>query len=229
MVDVIAHRGVHYDERENTLASFITAVALGVDGVELDVRETLDGELVVHHDAAANGLVISQTTRAKLPAYIPGLDDALGVLKDIAVNVEVKNIQSPHEPTYDETGDIARRVITAVRDGGRSHDVILTCFDLATCAVARSFDRDLYVGWLTWNVDVASALVQAHVLDLNAVNPYFSLVTEDAMREARALHLDVNVWTVNTPSDVAHMSALGVTSVITDDPIMARQVLAHRA
>lgn len=229
MVDVIAHRGVHYQERENTLASFAEAVALGVDGVELDVRETLDGELVIHHDATANGLTISQTNSVNLPSYIPSLDEAFNTLSGLVVNVEIKNLQSPNEPTYDETGDFARRVVTAIHEAGRSEDVIVSCFDLATCAVVRSFDRDINVGWLIWNVDLASAFVQAHVLGFNAVNPYFSLVTHEAVREARALQLDVNVWTVNAPSDIAAMSALGVASIITDDPVLARQVLSNGA
>jgi glycerophosphoryl diester phosphodiesterase len=229
MVDVIAHRGVHYQERENTLGSFAAAVALGVDGVELDVRETLDGELVIHHDAAANGLVIAQTKRTDLPSYIPNLEEALSVLTGLVVNVELKNSRNPNEPTYDETGDSARRVVTAIHDAGRSNDVIVTCFDLATCAVVRSFDHDVTVGWLIWNVDLATAFVQAHVLGFNAVNPHYSLVTPGAMRESRALQLNVNVWTVNAPTDIAAMSALGVTSIITDDPVLVRDVLSSGA
>lgn len=227
MVDVFAHRGVHYKERENTLASFAAAVVLGVDGVELDVRETLDGELVVHHDPAADGLIISQTNARNLPSYIPSLADAVNVLVGLTINVEIKNSRTPTEPTYDETGDVARRVVTALHDVGRTERFIITCFDLATCAIVRSFDRDINVGWLVWDVDLGSAFVQAHVLGLNAVNPHFSLVTNEAMRKANELQLDVNVWTVNASSDIAAMANLEVASVITDDPALARDVLAN--
>lgn len=229
MVDVIAHRGVHYQERENTLASFAAAVALGVDGVELDVRETLDGQLVVHHDPVANGLTIAHTKASGLAADIPSLDDALRAVTGLKINVEIKNSRGPREPTYDETGDFARRVVTVLHEAGVFGRSIITCFDLATCAVVRSFDPALEVGWLIWNVDLSSALVRAHVLGFNAVNPYLSLVTADAMGEARDLELDVNVWTVNAASDMADMAALGVTSIITDDPLLARQVLATGA
>jgi glycerophosphoryl diester phosphodiesterase len=227
MVDVFAHRGVHYQERENTLASFTAAVALGVDGVELDVRETLDGELVVHHDPAADGLIISQTRARNLPSYIPSLADAVNALVGLTINVEIKNARTPSEPTYDETGDVARRIVTALHDVGGTERVIITCFDLATCAVVRSVDLDVNVGWLVWDVDLGSAFVQAHVLGLNAVNPHFSLVTNEAMRKARALQLDVNVWTVNASSDIAAMANLEVASIITDDPALARDVLAN--
>jgi hypothetical protein len=47
----IGHRGARAYEPENTLRSFKKAVEMGVDAVELDVRKTKDGQLVVIHDA----------------------------------------------------------------------------------------------------------------------------------------------------------------------------------
>ena len=47
----IGHRGARAYEPENTLSSFKKAVEMGVDAVELDVRKTKDGQLVVIHDA----------------------------------------------------------------------------------------------------------------------------------------------------------------------------------
>src|SRR3954463_10742168 len=47
----IAHRGMPRRERENTLPSFAAALAAGAQGIELDVHATLDGMVVVHHDA----------------------------------------------------------------------------------------------------------------------------------------------------------------------------------
>src|SRR5207244_9942203 len=47
---VVAHRGVHTSAPENSLASVREAIALGVDMVELDVRTTRDGRLVLLHD-----------------------------------------------------------------------------------------------------------------------------------------------------------------------------------
>jgi glycerophosphoryl diester phosphodiesterase len=47
---VIAHRGASWDERENSLAAFERAIAVGADYLELDVQMSLDGALVVFHD-----------------------------------------------------------------------------------------------------------------------------------------------------------------------------------
>ena len=49
---VIAHRGAHSAHPENSIAAFQAAVALGADGVELDVRLTRDGRVAVVHDRA---------------------------------------------------------------------------------------------------------------------------------------------------------------------------------
>jgi myo-inositol-1(or 4)-monophosphatase len=56
MVTGIAHRGETVTERENTLAAFTSAVALGADMVELDLRRTRDDEIVVLHDQSLQRL-----------------------------------------------------------------------------------------------------------------------------------------------------------------------------
>ena len=59
-VYVIAHRGVHNDIPENTLAAYRKAIELGCDFVEVDLRTTKDGEIVSVH----NGTVDARTGRA---------------------------------------------------------------------------------------------------------------------------------------------------------------------
>lgn len=51
---VIAHRGNHTNVPENTLASVTEAIKYGVDYVEVDLRTTKDGHLVIHHDATVD-------------------------------------------------------------------------------------------------------------------------------------------------------------------------------
>lgn len=224
MTQIYAHRGFHAVERENTVGAFLAAKRAGVAGVELDVRRTLDGELVVHHDPLIGELVIAQSTRADLPHYVPTLAEALEAARGVRVNVEIKNIEHESEPTYDASGEFARQVVTFLHDGAWAQSVIISCFDLATCAVVRSFDEEIAVGWLLWGVELSGALIQAHVLGLNAVHPHFSSVTDEAVREARELQLDVNVWTVNNHLDIKAMCELGVASIITDDPVAALSI-----
>ena len=44
---IIAHRGASGIAPENTLAAFQKAVEMGVDRIEMDLRQTIDGEVVV--------------------------------------------------------------------------------------------------------------------------------------------------------------------------------------
>lgn len=226
MIEVFAHRGLHVTERENTVAAFRAAVALGVDGVELDVRRTQDGVLVVHHDSTVGSLAIAEHVRSELPTYVPTLPEALESLEGVAVNVEIKNDRGPTEE-YDATAALVRQILSTIEESGQSARVSISSFDLATCTYTRSMDRDMSVAWLLWDVAIGDALVQAHLLGLNAVNPHFSTVNADVINRAHELQLDVNVWTVNHVEDLERMTALEVACIITDDPLLAREVVTR--
>lgn len=224
MSQVVAHRGAHAHARENTLAAFEEAVSLGVDGVELDVRRSVDGALVVHHDPVAEGHVIARTRARDLPEYVPYLGDALSVLRGVTVNVEIKNLKDSSEPTYDETGAFAHEVLEAVADVRESQSLTLSCFDLATCESIRQFDSEVYVGWLMWRTTLSPALRSAKERRFNAVNPHFRLMSRATADEAGELGIELNVWTVNRAKDLRAMAALDVASIITDQPARAMRL-----
>lgn len=54
VVLVAAHRGAHLEAPENSMAAFRKAIDLGIDIIELDVRCTKDGKLVLMHDKTVN-------------------------------------------------------------------------------------------------------------------------------------------------------------------------------
>lgn len=51
---VIAHRGDHTEAPENTLQAYQNAIRNGADYVEIDLRTTRDGQLVIMHDGTIN-------------------------------------------------------------------------------------------------------------------------------------------------------------------------------
>ena len=216
MPEIFAHRGLHISERENTIGAFKAAVALGVDGVELDARHTRDGVLVVHHDAHIGHLIIADSLASELPDYVPTLEDVMKVCDGVTVNVEIKNISS--EPGYDKTGDFARSVLNCLHENNWESNVIISSFDKETCAVVRSFDSMIDVAWLLWKEELSDAITQCHVLGFNAINPHFSQVNAVVMQKANELGIKVNTWTVNKPEDITAMAQLGVNTIITDDP-----------
>lgn len=229
MTVVFSHRGAHLHERENTLGAFREAVVLGVGGVELDVRKTLDGALIVHHDSTIGHRAIAHMNASDLPAYVPSLEEALVVLTGVSVNVEIKNRKDPREPTYDESGTLVRGVLDVVHDARSESSIGISCFDLATCTRARTYDPTVNVGWLVRSGSLSEALERARALTLNAVNPHFSMVTRASQQLASELDMSLNVWTVNEPKDITEMAVLGVASIITDQPGLALELLARES
>src|SRR4030095_1958832 len=102
---VIAHRGASGYEYENSRAAFRRAVMLDADGVELDIHSTLDGAIVVHHDAQLPGVgAIAQLTCAEVRQVripngetVPLLQEVLDLLGDHDVWVEVKGLPGGHD------------------------------------------------------------------------------------------------------------------------------------
>lgn len=226
MTQIFAHRGLHTHQRENTVAAFLAAKAQGVDGVELDVRRTVDGALVIHHDPRSEGLAISQARRRELPEYVPTLDEAMESCEGMLVNVEIKNSQDRSETFYDETGEFARQVVRHLQQINWDGRVIISSFDQATCVNARSFDADIGVGWLLWKIDLASAITQAHILGFTAVHPNFRDLDVEAVTMAHEMDLQVNTWTVNRQNALRAMIEIGVDAIITDAPERAMTLVS---
>src|SRR3984957_19558172 len=92
---VIAHRGASREAPQNTPAAFEAAIAMGADAVELDVRRTSDGVLVVHHNASRRGVPVALMTHAALIRRSrnepPTLETVLDLCAGrVAVDVEIK-------------------------------------------------------------------------------------------------------------------------------------------
>jgi glycerophosphoryl diester phosphodiesterase len=193
--------------------------------VELDVRRTLDGALVVHHDPVVELLVIAHSQARDLPGYVPHLDESLAELRGLRVNVEIKNSRDPSEPTYDESGSLVRDVLACI-GAVEGSSVLVSCFDRATCVRVRSADAEIEVAWLLSEGSLTDALDIAFNEHFNALNPHFSLVTAEDQQRAETLGLSLNVWTVNSARDLKAMGRAGVASVITDEPALALELLS---
>jgi len=159
---ILAHRGSHCFFRENTLTAFDHARRLGADGIELDVRLTADGVVVVHHDAAIAPLgPIGSLRAASLPEFVPTLEAAVASCGGLVLNVELKN--SPDDPGYDRDGELADKVVACLSrqalgkpegkgrsqagrrtgstlNGGQAHAGGLDATDFPSAVVVSSFD-----------------------------------------------------------------------------------------
>jgi len=91
-----AHRGARLDEPENTIPAFRRALAAGVTGLETDVWQTADGEVVCAHDASVRRgrrrVAIATATAAELAKLdVPRMADVyeeLGTAFECSVDVK---------------------------------------------------------------------------------------------------------------------------------------------
>lgn len=230
---VFGHRGVREpDLAENTMPAFERAVRAGADGVELDVRLSKDGHVVVLHDDTlkrttdnndprrARALTKAElaTVRQRGDAAVPSLEEALDYLfsAGLRVNVELK---------YDDVDRLQLvRAVRRVFKRVNRPPIILSSFDPRIVAWCRLLLPTFCVGflfepdnrYLPWN---AGALLG------HALHPHHSVVTSYAVRFAADHQKLINVWTVNEPDEMRRLQALSVDAIITDKPALARRVL----
>lgn len=227
---VMAHRGASRAERENTLAAFARAAEMGAAAVELDVRRSADGHLVVHHDPRlADDRVIVRTTRVELPAEVPSLDAALDACHGMWVNVEIKN--DPAEADFDDTDDIAVTVADALRSRGEPARFLVSSFRRETIDRFRSAAPDIATAWLTPGIaddDMPATFDSLRDYGHSAVHPWFGLVTKRFIDEAHARGLMVNVWTCDDPAKMSELHAFGVDGICTNVPDVAIATLFRR-
>ncbi len=230
---VLAHRGANRVAPENTLAAFAQALAMGADGVELDVHRSADGALVVHHDAASPGLgLLARRSLAAIRAArpdLPTLDEALDVCAGRVVNVEIKNAAG--DADHDPAERAAELVVERLQARARRDDVIVSSFSVATVDRVHALDAVIPTALLTARTTDLVALLQlAHERGHRALNPrVHALVGRRAARlaeRARDLDLELYVWTVNEERQMRRLADAGVHAVITDVPDVARRVLS---
>lgn len=210
MISVIAHRGASADRPENTVEAFEEAARQGADGVELDLRRTADGRLIVRHDPGDTG---------------PSLAEALDACRGLLVNVEVKNL--PHEPGWDPGEAVAVDLVALLHERGGRDRVLVSSFAVATVDAVRAADPAVPTALLTLAAfDQQSALQLAVGRGHAALHPHHEALTADLVAAAHDAGLAVTTWTVDDPERLRVVAAMGVDGVITNRPALARAALS---
>ncbi len=212
----IGHRGAPRRATENTITSFRLALKMGADGIELDIHQCKSGELVVFHDVGMDRLtqgkgLVRDLTLAQMRAFpltgggvIPTLEEVLEALgKDIYYFIELKPAEAavPAVKCIEDYGARGWKHLFLI---SFQHEALKLAPALAAGA---SFD-ELAEG------DVESAKAMGACMVLPAHAP----LTRAQVEVAHRLGLQVVVWTVNEPADIARMKAIGVDGIISDYP-----------
>jgi glycerophosphoryl diester phosphodiesterase len=195
---------------------------LGADAVELDVRRTADGVLVVHHDCRLpDERMIAETSYAQLPDHVPTLAAALDACEGMWVNVEIKN--DPSEPDFDESESIADETVAYLIGRGEDDRWVISCFRMETVDRCHALAPQIRTAWLCSQVPagVADLLVRkGH----SALHPWVKELTQPTVVACHAAGLQVNTWTCDDPVRMRELIEWGVDGIVTNVPDIAVQV-----
>ena len=250
----IGHRGTgqtrpFHPFPENSLSSFLEAARQGANGIELDLEIAEDGTLLVMHDDTLDRTTncsgcVSGKTREELGAcrllngwkkptseIPPTLEEVYATLPDtMLVNVELKVYGSECRTETTVPVELARAAAAAVRRLGVARRTFFSSFDEEALGTLKSENPDLYSALLL-NRDRSEqwspALERALDLGLDAIHPHES-IPQAGVEAALNQGLQVNVYTVNLRTRMNAVLDVGVTSIITDQPGVLREVIEER-
>lgn len=232
-----AHRGGALDAPENTLAAFEATARLGYRHVETDARLTADGVAVAFHDddltrlagrpARISGLTWKELSTVRIGGEpVPRLDDLLGTLPTLRFNIDPK-----HDAVVDAVVDAVRRtgaldrVAVAAFSGRRLRRVRRLlgprlCTALSPAGIA---------GLRLTSIGVRTRRPAAPIVQVPVRGPgRVPIVDTRLVTTAHRLGLQVHVWTVDDPAEMHRLLDLGVDGLMTDRPVVLRDVLRSR-
>jgi glycerophosphoryl diester phosphodiesterase len=243
----IGHRGSSGEAPENTLPAFARALEQGAAILETDVHATADGRVVVYHDervdrttdgAGAIAELSFEALRRLDAGYdftpdegrtypyrgcdlrIATLAEAFEAFPEARFNIEIKR----DDPA------LVDGVIRAVADAGREKRTLLTAGGDAAMARLR---RRLAETGLAPAVGASAGDVLGFVraalsgtapppepMALQIPDDFGGrpLVTRELVDFAHAHDVQVHVWTINDPAEMARLFGLGVDGIVSDYP-----------
>ncbi len=240
---ILAHRGASAHAPENTLSAFELALTQRAHGVELDAKISADGEIVVIHDATVDRTTdgrgrVSQLTLAALRELdagsffsekfrgekIPTLAEVFEAIGDQArINVELTNYATPRDGLADKVCDLVKRF-------GLEKKVLFSSFLPSNLKRTRSLlpdtPRGLLAlgGWIGW----WARSFGFNFGDYQALHPYLNDTTPQQIARVHRLKRRLNVYTVNVAEDIRRLINWDVDGIITDDPILAKEIVSEK-
>ena len=221
---VIAHRGGGDLFPENTLKAFIGAEKLGCNAVECDVHLSLDGSLIVNHDADLNRVAglnkkISDmklqdilAIKLKNGEKIPILEDVYKSIS-IPVIVELKDVNTVKAmiKLFKDKPEIIKRTIVI----SFYHEILLEI---------KKHIPSLESGALLAGFPVDPVTV-ARSCKSNTLSLYFEGINRSYVDLCHKGGINVSVWTPNSEEEIMNCINAGVDSIGTDRPDLVLKLL----
>ena len=218
---LISHRGASRYEPENTLRSFRRALEMGSSVLELDVRKTLDGHLVVIHDRTVDRTTdgegaVSGKTLSELRSLDAGLGEKIPTLEEVIGNFSGRCglvIELKEKGTE-------RQTVSLIKAHGLIKDVVVVSFIKDCLREVKTICPAVMTGLIT--VFGIGCVRSALSLSCRVVATNHRFMTRRLVSYARKNGLLVCCWTVNDTKRAERLAAIGVNGLITDKPDLLR-------
>ena len=236
---IFAHRGASAHAPENTLAAFELAMAQNADAIELDVKLSADGQVVVIHDATVDrttgghgrvkdislaelrslgaGSFFSEKFRDEKVPTLEEVFEAIG--KRTFINVELTNYNTPRD-------HLVETVCILVKKFGLQKRVLFSSFFSSNLSKARAYLPEVPSGLLSlrgflgaWARSFGFAFGR-----YQALHPDLKDTSPQQIQRVHRLKRRVHVWTVNAADDMRRLFGWNVDAIFTDDPQLAVRV-----
>ena len=232
-VEVTAHRGYSAVYPENTIPAFKGAIQVGADWAELDVQQTADGEVIVMHDSnlkRTTGLdkEVWQVTWDEIKdldngswfdkkyqtVRIPTLEEVLKVCRGkIHLNIEIK--PSGHDK------DLEEQVAKLLKKYHMRDTCVVSSLKYDSLRKIKQADDSIETAYIT-------SVSYGNFTDLEYADGYSvesTLLSKSFVNKAQKTGKQIYVWTVNSEERLEKVVGMGIDNVITDDPVMAKELI----
>ena len=238
---IFAHRGASAHAPENTMSAFEMAIQHNADVIELDAKLSADGKVVIIHDQTVDRTTdgtgrVSDLQLAALrefnasahfpeyskPEYIPTLEEVFETFRGrILINIELGNYRSPFDALHIKVSELIRHFAMGEQVLISSfHPVPLRRFKKLSPSVPIGILARRGIGGLLSRSWFGRSIVpyQALHIEKGDVSPNLVIATQQSGHK-------VHVYTVNEENEMGRLYSLGIDGIITDNPLMAFQVI----
>lgn len=230
---ITAHRGSSSGAPENTMAALEKAVEEMADRAEIDVQETADGVIVLCHDTSlkrvagvnkkVSDLTLEQIKKLDVGRWfsseyqgeqIPTLEEVMEYAKGkIDLNIEIKNLGN--------SSGLPEKVIELVEKHEMQEQCVITSTNRFYLKRVKAVNPEIRTGYI-----ISAAYGNFYSDDfIDLISIRSSFVTERMIESAHEAGKAVHAWTVNGKVEMERLKQLGVDDMITDRPVLAREIL----
>lgn len=220
---VFAHRGANSFAPENSLQAFEEALKINCDGIEMDVRCTGSGELVIFHDRNLQRMTgdsgnIQQLNLEQIrsrhltgnPKYkIPTLEEALDLIREKAIiNLEVKR-------EFARSNGFEEKVIKILKDFNLLENIIISSFNPLVLKKFALKAPYLHLGFIYRH---RTQKLMTLGTSLKSLHINFRTLSKKYLKLMQAKGYKIFPWTVDRINDMNQLVEMGVDGIITNRP-----------